>query len=63
MIVGKAVYDKIPALVGLMRDVLLTANLGNQKRAVEMLKESKVRKQSSVVSSGHTYAATRLASR
>jgi Zn-dependent M16 (insulinase) family peptidase len=60
---GKAVRDKIPTLLELIYDVLSDANLGNQKRAIEILKEKKIQKQSSVVSSGHTYAATRLAAR
>lgn len=60
---GKAVYDKIGNLLDLVSEVLFDANLSNQKRAVEMLKESKVRKQSSVISSGHTYAASRMASK
>ena len=60
---GKAVFDKISTLFDIVKEVLVDANLGNQKRAVEMLKESKVRKQSSVLSSGHTYAASRLGSK
>lgn len=60
---GKATRDRIPALLELMSDVLLNANLNNKKRAVEMLKESKARKQSAVLSSGHTFGATRLSAR
>ena len=41
----------------------MKANLGNEKRAVEMLKESKVRMQTSVITAGHSYGATRLAAR
>jgi len=63
MVRGKAVYDKIDNLLDLVTEVLFDANLSNQKRAVEMLKESKVRKQSSVISSGHTYAASRMSSK
>merc|ERR1711968_365663 len=63
MIRGKATTEKVPVMLGLMKDILLTANLNNKKRAVEMLKESKIRKETSVITSGHTYAASRLASR
>jgi len=63
MIRGKAVTDKIPVMLDLFSEVLLNAKLDNQKRAVEMLKESKVRKETSVITSGHTYAASRLAAR
>ena len=52
--------DKIPVMFELFRDVLCNAQLSNQKRAVEMLKESKSRRESSVISSGHSYAAVRL---
>lgn len=44
-------------------DVLTDANLGNQKRVLEMLKESKARFRSSVVGAGNTYASIRLSSR
>jgi len=60
---GKAVTDKVPMLFELIEDILLNANLDNQKRAIEMLRESKARKESSVLSSGHSFAATRLAGR
>ena len=63
MVRGKAVPDKVSVLFDLFAEVLLNANLNNQKRAVEMLKESKVRKETSVITSGHTYAATRLAAK
>ncbi len=60
---GKAVGEKVPVLFALISDILLTADFSNQKRAVEMLKESKACKESAVLSSGHTFAATRLGSR
>lgn len=63
MIRGKAVADKIPVMLDIFHDVLLNAKLDNQKRALEMLKESKIRKETSVITSGHTFAATRLAAR
>ena len=60
---GKAVADKIPVMMEIIGDIVNNVKLDNQKRAVEMLKESKSRKQSSVITSGHTFAATRLASK
>lgn len=63
MIRGKAVSDKTPVMMDLFNDMLCNTKLDNQKRAVEMLKESKVRKESSVISAGHTFGAARLASK
>lgn len=60
---GKSTEDKVDYLFNLMQEVLLNSNLNNQKRAVEMLRESKVRKESSVISNGHSFASTRLASK
>lgn len=57
---GKSVTDKIPNLFGIFEDVLCRARLENQQRAVEMLKQSKASRESSVISSGHSYAASRL---
>ncbi len=57
---GKAVGERVEHLMGLLEEVLLRAKMDNKKRAVELLKESKVRKQAAVVSGGHSYAATRL---
>ena len=42
--------------------VLTSARLDNKKRVVEMLKESRSRLEANLVSSGHTYAGTRLSS-
>lgn len=63
MIRGKAVQDSIPSLFELFGDILTNSKLTNQKRAVEMLRESKIRKESSIVSAGHSYGAARLAGR
>ena len=57
---GKATAEKAEDLFDIAKDVLLTSRLDNQKRVVEMLKESKARISSSLVSSGHSYASTRL---
>ena len=63
MIRGKSVSDKTPVMMDLFNDMLCNTKLDNQKRAIEMLKESKVRKESSVISAGHTFGAARLASK
>jgi hypothetical protein len=60
---GKAVDAKLPILFDLFEEILLRAKLSNQKRAVEMLRESKNRKEASVLSSGHSYASTRLSAK
>jgi len=63
MVRGKATKDKVANLLDLFGQVLMKANLANEKRAIEMLKESKVRMQTSIITSGHSYGATRLAAR
>jgi presequence protease len=60
---GKATTSKAPELFDLMLQVLTDANLDNQKRVLEMLRESKARYRSSVVGAGHSFASTRLSSR
>jgi len=60
---GKAVESKVGELFSIMNEVLTDANLDNQKRVIEMLKESKARFRSAVVGSGNSFAATRLSAR
>jgi len=60
MIGGKAVKENIGILFQLFDEILQTSRIDNQKRAIEMLKESKVRKESSILSNGHSYGASRL---
>lgn len=60
---GKATADKIPSLFNIMKMVLLDANLSNQKRAIEMLKETKARRETQIITNGHTYGASRLGAR
>jgi Zn-dependent M16 (insulinase) family peptidase len=60
---GKAVVDKIPNLLDIFHDILTDARLDNKKRALEILKESKIRMESSIASSGHSFASTRLSAR
>lgn len=63
MMRGKATAEKVPVMLDLMKNILLSSKLDNKKRAVEMLKESKIGKETSVITSGHSYASSRLASR
>ena len=60
---GKATAEKIPSLFNIMKMVLLDSNLGNQKRAIEMLKETKARRETQIITNGHTYGASRLGAR
>jgi hypothetical protein len=60
---GKVMADRAPQLFGLFLDVLGNARLDNQKRVVEMLRESKSRREAAVISNGNSYAATRIAAR
>eukprot|EP00595_Chromulina_sp_UTEXLB2642_P003778 CAMPEP_0196764920 /NCGR_PEP_ID=MMETSP1095-20130614/7173_1 /TAXON_ID=96789 ORGANISM="Chromulina nebulosa, Strain UTEXLB2642" /NCGR_SAMPLE_ID=MMETSP1095 /ASSEMBLY_ACC=CAM_ASM_000446 /LENGTH=864 /DNA_ID=CAMNT_0042121777 /DNA_START=525 /DNA_END=3119 /DNA_ORIENTATION=- len=63
LIRGKSTVDKIPVLFDLMHEMLVNSNLDNQRRAIEILRESKARKQSSVITSGHSFGTTRLGAR
>ncbi len=60
---GKAVSDKAPELFSIMHSVMTDANLDSQQRAVELLKQKKAFLEMSMVGSGHSYVATRLAAR
>lgn len=60
---GKSVEEKIPVMYDLITDMLLNSRFDNQRRAIEILRESKARKESSVITSGHSFAATRLSAR
>lgn len=57
---GKAVSSKADRLLGLMAEVVSTPNLDDQRRVVEMLKETVAGFRSSIPAAGHTYADTRL---
>jgi Zn-dependent M16 (insulinase) family peptidase len=60
MIRGKAVVDKLGPLYEIIRDLALDAKLDNRKRVLELLREAKIRYESALVSSGNSFAATRL---
>jgi presequence protease len=60
---GKATKENIPELFEIFQDILLNSKItDNRKRALEILKETKIRAEASIISSGHSYAATRLSS-
>ena len=58
---GKATAGKLPALVDVMRDLLLHAQLDNQPRFEQLANEALARAESGVVSAGHSICAQRLA--
>eukprot|EP00607_Mallomonas_marina_P007288 CAMPEP_0182417672 /NCGR_PEP_ID=MMETSP1167-20130531/2113_1 /TAXON_ID=2988 /ORGANISM="Mallomonas Sp, Strain CCMP3275" /LENGTH=1082 /DNA_ID=CAMNT_0024591379 /DNA_START=84 /DNA_END=3332 /DNA_ORIENTATION=+ len=60
---GKATMDKSKELYDIMEDILLHSKIGNQKRAIEILKEMKARREGAVIGSGHSFGATRLAAK
>merc|ERR1719152_1146191 len=61
---GKATVEKAADLFELSHALLADANLeGAQAKAVELLRESQTRLESSFISSGNSYAGLRLASR
>jgi len=60
---GKAVAEKAPRLFELMRQVASDANLDDQRRIVEMLKESVAGFRAQIPAAGHTFADARLRAR
>ena len=60
---GKATTDKIDNLLSLFQETLMNSRLDNKKRGVEMLKEMKIRRETSVITNGHSYGASRLSAR
>ena len=61
---GKATTEKAGDLFGLAHALLADANLeGAQAKAIELLRESQTRLESSFISSGNSYAGMRLAAR
>jgi len=60
---GKATYAKTGELFGVMRDVLLETKLDNKAKFLQMALETKTRMESSVQSSGHSFASGRIGSR
>ncbi|NTV04882.1 peptidase M16, partial [bacterium] len=63
MLSGKSTLEKAGALLGILRDILLTVKLDNRERFKQMVLRSKAGRESSLVPNGHGYARQRLASR
>lgn len=55
----KALYDKLPEAAALMKEMLFTSELEDEKRLYEIVAELKSRLQVSISSAGHSVASTR----
>ena len=55
----KALYDKLPEAATLMKEMLFTSELEDEKRLYEIIAELKSRLQVSISSAGHSVASTR----
>ena len=55
----KALYDKLPEAATLMKEMLFTSNIDDEKRLYEIIAELKSRLQVSISSAGHSVASTR----
>mmetsp|Transcript_15906 Transcript_15906/g.20899 ORF Transcript_15906/g.20899 Transcript_15906/m.20899 type:complete len:1105 (+) Transcript_15906:153-3467(+) len=60
---GKAVRNNTSDLFDLIHSVATDANLDNQAKTLEILREQKIQYENAVVSSGHSFVNTRIASR
>eukprot|EP00526_Cylindrotheca_closterium_P029130 CAMPEP_0113619276 /NCGR_PEP_ID=MMETSP0017_2-20120614/9784_1 /TAXON_ID=2856 /ORGANISM="Cylindrotheca closterium" /LENGTH=1074 /DNA_ID=CAMNT_0000528841 /DNA_START=49 /DNA_END=3273 /DNA_ORIENTATION=- /assembly_acc=CAM_ASM_000147 len=60
---GKSTSDKTTELFDLMKMILTDARLDSQSRVIEMLKESKSRRESAIIGGGHSAANTRMKAR
>jgi Zn-dependent M16 (insulinase) family peptidase len=60
---GKATLGQSQALLGIIRDVLLTARLDNQERFRQIVTRTKAGRESALVPSGNAYARKRLTAR
>jgi len=58
----KVLYENLEKAVELMREIMLTSDLADEKRLKEILAEAKSRMQAQMISSGHTVAAGRAMS-
>ncbi len=57
---GKALAEKTPALLDILRDVLLTADLGNRERFRQIVLEEKARAESALIPAGSRVVNSRL---
>jgi Zn-dependent M16 (insulinase) family peptidase len=60
---GKATVAQTPALLEIMRDILLTTNLDQPERFRQVVLETKARLESGIVPSGHSFVNSRLRAR
>jgi Zn-dependent M16 (insulinase) family peptidase len=60
---GKSTSDKVDELLSIMNLMLTQPKLDSKSKAIENLRESKARMESSIVGAGHQYANSRLRSR
>jgi len=60
---GKATSDKTTEMFDLMKLILTDARLDSQSRVIEILKESKSRRESGIIGGGHSAANTRMKAR
>ncbi len=57
---GKSTVAQVPEMLGIMADVLTTVRLDNPERFRQLVLESKARKESGVIPSGHCFVNDRL---
>lgn len=57
----KAVYDKLPKGLQLVREILLTSDFSDEERLKHLLQETMMQLQTSLIQSGHAAAGTRAA--
>jgi len=59
---GKCVTDKVPKLLAIMEEVALSSDLSNMARIGQILQEKQMGFEASLLSSGHSFATSQLAS-
>ncbi len=57
---GKALTEKTPALLAILRDILLSANFDNRERFKQIVLEEKARTESALIPAGHRVVNQRL---
>jgi len=57
---GKSMVAQVPALLDVMRELLMEVNLDDKERFKQLLTEERAGTESSVVPSGHVYASSRI---
>ncbi len=60
MVSGKATTEQSQELLAILRDMLLTVKLDDQERFKQLVLQTKARKESSLIPSGHAYVRDRL---